>query len=283
MVWLKEQIKLAEKEYAKITDAAQKIEYLLHIPPDVRVNMNIPVTDDELKYCMDPEYKEILTSKKASIDFSDADSKIVKSKAKAELILKASVIKSAVTQELKDGEDIDAMLKEEGYEFRSSSAPPNLEVIRAKWKLALKDNLPENHSTMFAVSMCIQGFKGDNVGSTVSIVYKKRELKLSDALKSNFSFSRREAAKGPDAINPRRVCLAYSKDVRRYLEKNPNIVTSLMKKYGSFERFLFIGGQSTITNPTEAKRMFDLTAKVDGELAASKLRKYFVARRLNWD
>jgi hypothetical protein len=179
-----------------------------------------------------------------------------------------------------DEDEVIKVLEDKDYSLSQVSLPPDLEVIKALWISAFKDVSDEKLPPLFAAAMAIQGYKGNTVLKSVKANVKGRETTLKEALKDNFKFHRGIGAKGPHAINARRVCLVYAAQIRKYLERKTNVVTSMMKKYGKFHPYLFIGGQSTITLSSEATVYYNLILNTDGIDQAEKVKKYFLARKI---
>lgn len=172
-------------------------------------------------------------------------------------------------------EETKAMIEilEGAGDFLVVAPPPDFAAIRKKFADSLKPEY-KPAAVLFACQMACQGFKGDNYYETVKINFKNKEVTLGEATDNKAVIQKR--TKGVDVVNPRRVCVAFSKIIRAYINKY-KIVTTTMKRYNSNESFMFIGGQGSITFAEDANKMLRLIAVKDGPDAANKLLKYFMA------
>jgi len=155
--------------------------------------------------------------------------------------------------------------------------PPDYKLARAAFESQLKNEYKKS-AVLFACQMACQGFKGKDVFNSVSVIINKQEVKLSDAV-TNKDFIKKYN-KSSDVLNPRRICLAYARVIRKYVQAK-QVQTTTMKKYNSSESFLFVGGQGSIDNSADAQKMVRLVAEYDGLAAANKLIKYFRANAIN--
>jgi hypothetical protein len=142
---------------------------------------------------------------------------------------------------------------------------------------AFKDEF-KSIAPLFAAQMACNGFVATRVDVTCSVRVKDVEIKFGDARLQDFSFEKNK--KGDIIINPRRVCMSYANAIRKLIERD-NIVTSTMKRYGSMEPYLFIGGQESVKSVEEARKLVEIVRAVDGPEAGDKLVKYFMARQIN--
>jgi len=162
---------------------------------------------------------------------------------------------------------------EDAGDFLVVAPPPDFAAIRKKFVSSLKSEYKEA-AVLFACQMACQGFKGNDYYDTVKIHYNGKEVSLGEATENKNIIQKR--TKGTEVVNPRRVCVAFSRIIRTYVGRR-KVVTASMKRYNSNEDFLFIGGHGAIKDKSEANRMVKLVFSKDGSEAADKLVKYFQA------
>jgi len=162
---------------------------------------------------------------------------------------------------------------EDAGDFLVVAPPPDFAAIRKRFVQSLKPEYKES-AVLFACQMACQGFKGNDYYDTVKVNFKGKEISLGEATDNKQTIQKR--TKGTDVVNPRRICVAFSKIIRKFVRVK-KVVTSSMKRYNSNEDFLFIGGQGSITDKSDANKMVKLVLMKEGADAADKLVKYFQA------
>lgn len=158
-------------------------------------------------------------------------------------------------------------------DFLFVAPPPDFAAIRKKFTESLANNY-RKYAVLFACQMACQGFKGKDYFDTVRITVNGKELSLGEATEDKTVI--RKKTKGTDVVNPRRVCVAFSKIIRKFVREK-KVTTSSMKKYNCTDDFMFIGGQGSITDKSDANRMVRYVYLKDGADNANKLIKYFQA------
>jgi hypothetical protein len=174
-------------------------------------------------------------------------------------------------------DDLGLVSGEEDLDFElMTTAPPDLNEIKMNFKKSLK---PEFATYGFAVAaqMACGGFVGSRVDDTVKLKIKGKELRFADIRKADQKFDK--TSKDSKAINPRRVCMAYADNIRKYIEKK-KIITTTMKKTGHYESYMFIGGQASIKTVEDARDYIRFMTKITDEVQVEKIIKYFRARRI---
>lgn len=209
---------------------------------------------------------EIKVAVQGTLPEANATSELIQASNKA-----ADIVKDL------DSDDLLLNVSAQYPAFLVYAKPPDMHLIRRRFVLGLKDEFKQV-AVLFAAQMACNGFVGKRIDQTCTIRVGDKVVSFGEARMSNFQFEKE--MKGDAAVNPRRVCMAFSKSIRKYIEKNP-VITTTMKKYGGREAYLFIGGQESVSSVNEAQKLVTYTSAVDGDIQSAKLVKYFMAREIN--
>lgn len=162
---------------------------------------------------------------------------------------------------------------EEAGDFLVVAPPPDFAAIRKKFSDSLKVEYRKS-AVLFACQMACQGFRGKDYFNTVKVTFKGKEVTLGEATEDKAVIQKK--TKGTDVVNPRRICVAFSRIIRKYV-RDKKVVTTSMKKYNCTADFMFIGGQGSITDRSDANKMVRAIFLKEGLASADKLVKYFQA------